>query len=138
MILLSDADWSSPRIEGHLKYHAKTVRLALEHFNQEQLPSLRHHHPGPAPDVDRREQVTAILDRLLEQDRTWMAAQLAESLGEEGIHLGTRQTRKHLQRMAPRRRTSRTLCHKQDRERVEQARSQPSPLKRWQPRASSS
>ena len=34
MILLSDADWSSPRIECHLKYHAKTVRLALEHFNQ--------------------------------------------------------------------------------------------------------
>jgi hypothetical protein len=36
MILLSDAGWSPPRIAGHLKYHAKTVRLALERFNIEQ------------------------------------------------------------------------------------------------------
>jgi hypothetical protein len=62
-----------------------------------------------------REQVTAALDRLLDQDRTWTAAQLADALGKEGIALSTRQTRKYLGRMGARwLRTVRTLAHKQD------------------------
>lgn len=134
MILLSDAGWSPPRIATHLEYHAKTVRLALKHFQQASLSSLRHRRPGPAPNIARREQVMAALDRLLGQNRTWTASQLAEALVEEGIHLSTRQTRKYLQRMeAGWRRTKRSLHHKQDAERVEHARTQLDALKKRPP-----
>lgn len=138
MIFLSDTGWSPPRIAEHLNYHAKTVRLVLDRFNREGLSSLRRHRPGPPRDVARREQVTSALDRLLEQDRTWTAAQLAEALSDEGIHLSTRQTRKYLQPMARWRRTTRTLRHKQDEARVERARGQLTTLKKRLPKAASS
>lgn len=136
MILLSDAGWSPPRIADHMKYHAKTVRLALKHFQESSLSSLRHRRPGPAPNLVRREQIMAALDRLLGQNRTWTASQLAEALVEDGIHLSTRQTRKYLQKMeAGWRRTKRSLAHKQNAERVERARAQLDVLKKRPPMA---
>lgn len=122
MVLLSDAGWSPPRIATHLRCHAVTVRSVLKRFGQTGPSSLRRGRPGPPPDATRRAQVTAALDALLGQDRTWTAAQLAAALPEHGIALSTRQTRKYLGRMGARwRRTARTLRHKQDPDRVAQA-----------------
>jgi putative transposase len=115
MLLLSADGWSPPRIAAHLAYHAHTVRAVLRRFQQRGVAGLTPDPPGPAPDTVRRAQVTAALDRLLGQDRTWTAAQLAAALAAEGIALSTRQTRKYLGRMqAGWRRTVRTLHHKQD------------------------
>ena len=122
MVLLSDAGWSAPRIAGHLGYCAATVRTALKGFCASGPDGLRRRRPGPPKDAARRAQVTAALDRLLEQDRTWTAAQLADALGGEGIALSTRQTRKYLVAMGARwRRVQRTLRHKQDPAALERA-----------------
>lgn len=119
MVLLSAAGWSPPRIAAHLAVHAVTVRKLLERWPREGTECVRRGRPGPPPDTARREQVTTALDALLGHDRTWTAAQLATALGEQGIALSTRQTRKYLGRMGARwRRTVRTLHHKQDPERV--------------------
>src|SRR5215216_4715994 len=101
-------------------------------------PSLRRGRPGPPPDTARRAQVTAALDALLGQDRTWTAAQLATALRDHGIRLSTRQTRKYLQQMGSRwRRTVRTLRHKQDPARVAQAVDELADFKKKRPRARS-
>lgn len=122
MVLLSAARWSPPRIAAHLDCHAKTVRLVLVRFRERGPTSLRRRRPGPAPDSERRAQVTAALDALLAQDRTWTSAQLASALDEAGIRLSTRQTHKYLTAMGARwRRTVRTLAHKQNPAKVERA-----------------
>lgn len=115
MVLLSDAGWSAPRIAAHLGCCAATVRAALKRFDAAGLAGLRRRRPGPPQDAARRAQVTAALDRLLAQDRAWTAAQLAAALGEDGIALSTRQTRKYLVGMGARwRRVQRTVRHRQD------------------------
>jgi transposase len=122
LVLLSDAGWSPPRIAAHLGCHAVTVRAVLKRWPSDGPNCIRRGRPGPPPDIPRRVQVTAALDALLGADRTWTAAQLAAALGERGIALSTRQTRKYLGRMGARwRRTARTLRHKQDAERVARA-----------------
>ena len=76
----------------------------------------------PAEGLDWRRQVTAALDRLLQQERPWTAAQLAEALRSEGISLSARQTRKYLKLLGARwRRTASTLKHRQDPARAERA-----------------
>jgi putative transposase len=114
MVLLSAVGWSPPRIATHLRCHAKTVRLVLGRFRAQGPPSLRQRRPGPPPDAARRAQVEAALNALLDQERTWTAAQLAQALTSFGIHLSTRQTRKYLGRIAAWRRTVRSLRHRQD------------------------
>jgi transposase len=122
MVLLSAAGWSPPRIAAHLHCHAKTVRLVLVRFREQGVVSIHQRRPGPPPDTARRAQVTAALDALLAQDRTWTAAQLAAALRASGITLSTRQTRKYLQAIGARwRRTMRTLAHKQDSTKVARA-----------------
>lgn len=119
LLLLADAGWSVPRIAAHLGCHPVTVRTVLRRWATDGTGCVRRGRPGPPIATARREQVTAALDALLGQDRTWTAAQLATALGEQGIALSTRQTRKYLGRMGARwRRTVRTLAHKQDPERV--------------------
>ena len=131
MVLLSAAGWSPPRIAAHLGCHAKTVRLVLQRFREHGAASLRRKRPGPPPDTERRQQVETALNELLDQDRTWTAAQLAAALGHCGIQLSTRQTRKYLTRMGARwRRTVRTLSHKQDPARVERAKEHLAVLKK--------
>ena len=115
MLLLSADGWSPPRIAAHLAYHPHTVRAVLRRFQERGVAGLTPDLPGPPPDAARRAQVPAALDQLLDQERTWTAAQLAAALGEAGITLSTRQTRKYLGRMGAKwRRTVRTLAHKQD------------------------
>lgn len=122
MVLLSDAEWSPPRIAQHVGCCAATVRTALRRFRARGPAGLRRGRPGPPKDAARRAQVAAALDRLLDQDRTWTAAQLAQAWREEGIALSARQTRKHLRGMGARwRRAQRTVRHKQDPAAVERA-----------------
>jgi transposase len=133
IVLLSATGWSPPRIAQHLCCHAKTVRLALLHFQEHGPASIRRRRPGPPPDTARRLQVEGALDRLLDQDRTWTAAQLATALAADGIHLSTRQTRKYLSRIAAWRRTARSLRHQQDPAKVERAKTVLGSLKKRAP-----
>jgi len=131
MLMLSAEGWSAPRIASHLGCHPKTVRLALKGFLAEGTRSLRHHPPGPVPNLERKERIISTLDSLLGQERTWTAAQLAEALRAAGFPLSTRQTRKYLKAMGAKwRRTVRTLSHKQDEAKVERARTQLAALKK--------
>jgi transposase len=112
MILLAAAGWRPPAIVQHLDAHAATVRQALKACRAQGLVGLWHQRPGPPPDTARREQVTAARDRLLDQPRTWTAAQLAQVLWADGIQLSTRQTRRYPQGMGAQwRRTVRSLRH---------------------------
>lgn len=122
-VLLSAAGWSPPRIAAHLGRCVVAIRTALRRYETGGPDGLRQQRPGPPPALARRDTVTAALDRLLAEDRTWTAAQLAAALGErDGIVLSTRQTRRYLQAMGARwRRMQRTLHHKQDPQRVERA-----------------
>ncbi len=113
MVCLSGVGWSAPQIAAHLSYNPATVRRLLTQFRARGVAGLRRRPPGPLPDHARRAQIEATLGALLDQDRTWTAAQLAAVLGEAGISLSTRQTRKYLGRIAAWRRTVQTLRHKQ-------------------------
>lgn len=123
VVLLSAAGWSPPRIAAHLGCHPATVRGLLKRVGEAGLDAVRRRRPGPPKDAAKRARVTAALDRLLGQDRTWTAGQLAAALADEGIALSGRQTRRYLKRMGARwRRTVPTLAHKQDPTRVARAR----------------
>jgi hypothetical protein len=122
MMLLSAEGWSPPRIARYVGCHPATVRQALKRVVATDPTNLRWRRPGPPPDEARRQQVTAALDRLLDQERTWTAAQLAEALRPAGISLSARQTRKYLKLLGARwRRTVASLKHKQNPERAAQA-----------------
>ena len=139
MILLSAGGWRPPAIAQHLAYHAATVRHALKAYQAHGLAGLWRQRPGPPPDTARREQLTAALDRLLDQPRTWTAAQLAQALRAHGIELSTRQTRRYLQGMGAKwRRTVRSLRHKQDPAKVERAKGVLAMLGKGRPRGCSS
>jgi transposase len=122
MVLLSAQGWSPPRIAQYVGCHPATVRQVLKRVATTDPVDLRRHRPGPAQDTARRQQVTTALERLLDQERTWTAAQLAEGLQAHGIALSARQIRKYLQLLGARwRRTASTLKHKQDPARAAQA-----------------
>jgi transposase len=122
MVLLADAGWSVPHIATHLTCHPATVRGVLTRFRSDGVARLRRAPPGPPPNTARREHVETALGALLDEDRTWTAAQLAVALAERhGITLSVRQTRKYLGRIAAWRRTVRTLRHKQDPAKAERA-----------------
>ena len=122
MVLLSDAGWAVPRIAAHLACHPATVHGVLKRWQTAGLASLRRAPPGPAPNGARRTAVETALGALLDEDRTWTAAQLAAALAERyGIALSVRQTRKYLGRIAAWRRTVRSLRHKQDPAKAERA-----------------
>jgi transposase len=114
MLALSAAGWRVPIIAAHLGYHPETVRRLFHRFPETGFAVVRHRPPGPGPDRGRRARIEAALTRLLEQQRTWTAAQLAAALREHGIHLSARQTRRYLRHVAAWRRSQRTLAHKQD------------------------
>jgi transposase len=122
MLRLSALGYSPPQIAARLNYHPETVRRLLKRVQREGIAAVRQRRTGPPPDAARHTQVVTALDGLLQQDRTWTARQLATALGEQGIILSTRQTRRYLTGMRARwRRTTRTLKHKQDPVRAAQA-----------------
>jgi transposase len=123
MVLSSDAGWSAPRIAAHLGYCGHTVRGILRDFDARGTAALYPGKTGPAPDTAKRDKVAAHLRRLLGEDRTWTAGQLAEALRPHGVRLGPRQVRRYLRLLeAGYRRTASTLEHKQDPAKVERAR----------------
>ena len=131
MALLSAEGWSPPPIARHLGCHPATVRQVLKRFAADGASSVQRRRPGPPKDAARCQQLTAALDRLLGQERTWTAAQLAAALRSAGISLSTRQTRKYLKLLGARwRRTVATLKHKQNPERVARAERVRATLKR--------
>lgn len=132
MALLSDAGWHVPRIAEHLGYHPQTVRRIFEQFRAAGPGVVRHHRPGPAPDVFRRRPIEVAWRAVLEQERTWTAPQLAAALSERGLALSTRQVRHYLTGPGLRvrwRRTKRTLDHQADPARVAPARAELETLK---------
>jgi transposase len=133
MVCLADAGWGAPAIAAHLRYNPVTVRRLLRRFPDTGVAGLRRSPPGPAPDTARRAQVETALTSLLDQDRTWTAAQLAAALTEAGIRLSPRQTRKYLGRIAAWRRTVRSLRHKQAPAQVERAKHVLTALKKRPP-----
>jgi hypothetical protein len=138
MVLLSDAGWPAHRIGTQLGYCTLTVRTVLHAFLDHGEAAFVRQHPGPPPDTTRREQVTAALARLLDQERTWTPGQLAAALAGERIALSGRQTRRYLRGMgAGWRRTVRTLRHKQDPAKVERAKEVLASLKKRPPTAAS-
>jgi transposase len=130
MVSLADAGWGAPRIAAHLGYNPVTVRRLLKRFPETGVAGLRRKPPGPSPDTIHRERVEAALAALLDRERTWTAAQLADALRHAGIALSARQTRKYLGRLAAWRRTVRSLRHKQDEQKVERATAVLSSLKK--------
>ena len=115
MLALSAAGWAVSAIAPHLGRSAETVRRLFRRFATDGLLAVRRELPGPPPDLERRRSVEAALHELLDQERTWTSARLAEALAERGIRLSGRQVRRYLARLdAGWRRTKRTLAHKQD------------------------
>jgi transposase len=121
MLALSASGWPVAKIASHLGYSVETVRRLFRRFPTEGWAAVRHQAPGPAPDVERRQQIEQALEALLRQDRTWTAGQLSEALTKHDVKLSARQLRKYLSRLALWRRTKRTLRHKQDPQRVARA-----------------
>lgn len=137
MLLLSASGWSVPEIASHFHSCRATVRRLIHRFSPQDLATLRRQSPGPAPDLARRQHITRALECLLAQERTWTAAQLAQALPESGINMSTRQVRRYLHDVgASWRRTKRSLRHKQDPERVAQAKEELAGLKRGLKQAS--
>jgi hypothetical protein len=121
MVLMSAAGWSPPKIAEHLGYHPHTVRAALKGFAARGTGAFYPDAPGPDPDYERRTTVTGKLSKLLGQERTWTARQLADALGPD-IGIGHRQTRRYLALLkAGYRRTAQTVGHKQDPKKVARA-----------------
>jgi transposase len=115
MLTLADAGWSAPRIAAHLGHCGQAVRDTLKGSLARGIEAIRPRRTGPAPDLARRDRVTAELRRSLAGDRTWTSRRLSEAPAGRGIGLGPRQVRRHLKRMrAGYRRTASTLKHKQD------------------------
>jgi putative transposase len=122
MLLLAAEGWSPPRVAHYLGCHPATVRQVIKRFAAVGTAAVPRRRPGPPPNFGRRQQVTTALQRLLDQPRTWTAAQLAAALRQDGIALSSRQTRKYLKLLDARwQRTATTLKHKQNPERAAQA-----------------
>ena len=131
MIRLSDLGWSVPKIAAALGRHEQTVRKHVKAFlgsgaaGWDALPDRPR--PGRPPKLTAAHLVA--LERLLDEaaargERTWSAPQLARWLAE--AH-GVRTRPSYLaQRLRQRRfrwkRTKRTVQHKADPDRQEQAR----------------
>jgi len=121
MVLLSDAGWSPPRIARHLGCHPHTARAALKGFRDHGSAALQPQPPGPPPDRQRRQAVTARLTELLGQRRTWTSRQLAEALRPDIVR-SARQVLRYLALLGARyRRTASTVRHKQDPAKVARA-----------------
>lgn len=131
IILLSDTGLTPPAIAAHLGRHATTVRKLIRNWADRGETALHAQPPGPAPDVQRREQVETALRELLARERTWTSRQLSQALAEEGLSLSPRQTRKYLTRLKSRyKRTVNTLQHKQKPLEVEKAKRKLEKLKK--------
>jgi transposase len=127
MVRLSDLGWGVPRIAAYLGKHEQTVRKYVKAFLADGWATLPDRpRPGRPPTLTEAHLLAT--ERLLDAaarrgERTWSAPQLAEWLAQ--TH-GVRVRPKYLgERLAARRfrwkRTKRTVQHKADPVRQEQA-----------------
>jgi transposase len=127
MVRLSDLGWSVPKIARYLDKHEQTVRKYIKAFlasGWEALPDRPR--PGRPPTLTEAHLVA--VERLLDEaaargERTWSAPRLARWLDETGgvrvrpTYLGERLR----QRKFRWKRTKRSVQHKADPDRQEQA-----------------
>jgi putative transposase len=136
MVLLSAAGWSPPRIAGHLRYCAATVRGVLRDYRRRGAVACTPRRTGPPPDEARRGRVLGRLRSLLAEPRTWTAGQLAGALAASGVRLGERQVRRYLRLLgAGFHRTVASVRHKQDPAKVARAKRTLAGLKKKRRRA---
>jgi transposase len=130
MVRLSDLGWSVPQVAQYLGKHEQTVRKYIKAFLEAGWDALPDRpRPGRPPTLTEAHlrAVEQLLDAAAAQgERTWSAPQLARWL--EGTH-GVRVRPKYLaERLRQRRfrwkRTKRTVQHKADPVRQEQARAE--------------
>lgn len=128
MVRLSDLGWSVPRIARYLGKHEQTVRKYVKAFLASGWAALPD-RPRPGRPPRLTEAHLRAVERLLDEaaaagERTWSAPQLARWLAEtRGVrvrptYLGARLR----QRRFRWKRTKRTVQHKADPDRQEQAR----------------
>src|SRR3712207_1152543 len=128
MVRLSDLGWSVPRIARYLDKHEQTVRRYIKAFLASGWDALPDRpRPGRPPTLTEAHlrAVEQVLDEAAaEGDRTWSAPQLARWLDEtHGVHVRPRYLGERLhQRKFRWKRTKRSVHHKADPVRQEQAR----------------
>jgi len=120
MLRLADAGWSVPRIAGHFRRHAQTVRTWIQAFRAGGFAALPDQpHPGQRSALTPAMEA-AIRAELRRDAQTWDAHHLAAWVAQQfGISLSPAQLGRRLKRaVIVYKRTSRSLKHKQDPEQV--------------------
>jgi putative transposase len=116
MVRLSDAGWSPPRIAGHLRLNAQTVRQWLQAFLTGGFDALPDQpHPGQQSALTAAMEA-AIRTELRKDEQTWNAPQLAAWVAQQfGVQLSPAQLGRRLKRAGiVYQRTSRSVKHKQN------------------------
>jgi transposase len=128
MVRLSDLGWSVPRIAQLLDKHEQTVRRYIKAFLASGWDALPDRpRPGRPPTLTEAHlrAVEQVLDESTTQgDRTWSAPQLARWLAEtHGVRVRPKYLGERLRHRKFRwKRTKRSVHHKADPDRQEQAR----------------
>jgi len=120
MVRLSDAGWSVPRIARHLGQHEQTVRAWIKAFLAGGFDALANKPRGGKESALRAPLLESVRAEVGRATRTWTAAQLADWVAaHHGVRLSADRLRRHLRRAGISwQRTSRTLRHKQDPDKV--------------------
>ena len=120
MLRLAAAGWSVPRIAGHFRRHAQTVRTWIQAFRAGGFDALADQaHPGQQSALTPAME-EAIRAELRRDAQTWNAPQLATWIAQQfGVCLSPAQLGRRLKRAGiVYKRTSRSLKHKQNPEAV--------------------
>ena|SRR5436190_1218367 len=127
MVRLSDLGWSAPAIARYLGKHEQTVRKYLKAFLQSGWDALPD-RPRPGRPPTLTEAHLAAIEQVLDEaaacgERTWSAPQLARWLEEtHGVRVRPKYLGERLRRRKFRwKRTKRSVQHKADPDRQEQA-----------------
>lgn len=130
MVRLSDLGWSVPRIARYLGRHEQTVRKYVKAFRRSGWEALPD-RPRPGRPPTLTEAHLRAVERLRDEaaargDRTWSAPHLARWLEEtHGVRVGPKYLAERLrQRRFRWKRTKRSVQHKADPVRQEQARAE--------------
>ncbi len=124
MVRLSDAGWSVPTIARHLGQHEQTVRAWITAFLAGGFDALPNKPRGGKASALTPTILQAVRAEVAKGQRTWTAAQLADWVAEHhGVRVSTGRLRVHLKRVKlSYQRTSRSLTHKQDPDKVAEQR----------------
>ena len=132
MVRLADLGWSIPRIARHLDISEVRVRYWVKRFlcgGFAALPDALH--PGK-PSALTPAILAAVHAQIRSSGRTWTAKQAADWVAEQhGVRRSPEQVREQLRKARlSYKRTSRSLKHKRDPQKVEQGRAELQALER--------